>query len=274
MTEIKENTKIEIRPIENRGNVKAFSKNISYFAPPHTIAPLVDPKTRRYATGLSEEDVEYLKKEGFPYDISDSYMQGRPHEFWESSLIKVDLKSTPMFLYPGKSLIDFCKYKFLKVSRYVYSSEEELKRGTKPQATHYIYDESVEISLKANKLELLNKVTSKLSQISLDRKKDIILILEDEDARNKGDDYFTVKFHEMLKDPQKVKDLNEILDRKVADVGLEAEIKRAIGANVLRRTKKGIFFFETNLGHSIAEVKDHLGKPENQELYLQILEKL
>jgi hypothetical protein len=43
-------------------------------------------------------------------------------------------------LYPGKNQIDFVKYKFLLVNNYIYKSEDEMRTGSKPEATHYIYD--------------------------------------------------------------------------------------------------------------------------------------
>ena len=267
-------TKIEIRPIENRGNIREFSKNLEFFAPPHTISPSVDARTRKFKTGLSQEDKEYLSSQEFPYDISDNFIQGQPHPFWESQIIKVSLGNSPMFLYPGRSLIDFVKYKYLKESDFVYRSEEELKIGLKPSATHFIYDESTEMGLKARKIEIKNNVINKLANASLSRKRDIILILENEDVSGKGEDYFTVKFSEMLEDFNKTQELDKLLNKKVAEVSLEAEIKRAISYNVLRKTKKGIYFYETLLGHSIEELKEYLSKDENQETRLAIQEKI
>ena len=148
---VSENLKIEIRPIPNRDGIKGFSENLEYFSQAHIIAPFVNPVTLKYETGLSEEDVKYLGDNNFPYDISDNYVKGKAHPFWESLAIKMELKNSPIFLFPGKNLIDFVKYKYLLVNSYIYKSEEEMLTGSKPEATHYIYNESEAISLKAEK---------------------------------------------------------------------------------------------------------------------------
>lgn len=271
---VNENLKIEIRPIPNRNGIKEFSENLEYFSQAHIIAPFVNPVSRKYETGLSKEDVEYLKKNNFPYEISDDYIKDRPHPFWESSALKTELTNSPVFLYPGKSLIDFVKYKYLLVNNYIYQSEEEMLSGTKPEATHYIYNETEAISLKAGKLEKKNSLIAKVRKLSLKRKRDIILILLNENTENKDEDYLTVRFDDILSNKDYSEQLETLLDKNVDEVALSAEIKTAIQKNVLKRTKQGIFFFETNLGFSEEDVREHLEKPENQELYLNIKSKI
>lgn len=271
---VNENLKIEIRPIPNRNGIKEFSENLEYFSQAHIIAPFVNPVTRKYETGLSEEDIKYLKDNNFPYELSDNYIKGVAHEFWESLVVKMELTNSPIFLYPGKSLIDFVKYKYLLVNSYIYKSEEEMLSGSKPEATHFIYNETEAISLKANKLEKKNTLISKVSKLSLKRKRDIILIILNENTENKDEDYLTVKFDDILSNAEYSKQLTDLLDKNVEEVSLSAEIKTAIQKNVLRRTRQGIFFFETNLGFSEEDVRQHLSKTENQELYLNIKSKI
>lgn len=271
---VSKDLKIEIRPIPNRKGIKEFSENLEYFSQAHIIAPFVDPVTLKYATGLSKEDKKYLKEENFPYDISENYVKGVPHEFWESSNVKVELKNSPIFLFPGKSLIDFVKYKYLLVNNYIYKSEEELKSGTKPEATHYIYNESEANSLKATKLEKRNTLINKVSKLSLKRKRDIILIIFNENTENKDEDYLTVRFEDIFKDKSLSSQLEQLLSKDAEDIALSAEIKSAIQKNVLRRTKKGIFFFESNLGFGEEDVKEFLSKDENQEILLNIKSKI
>ena len=68
--------------------------------------------------------------------------------------------------------------------------------------------------------------------------------------------------------------LFELLNQEVEGVTLQAEIVSAIQKNVLRRTKKGIFYFETNLGFSEEDVKEFLINPDNQEILLNIKSKI
>lgn len=268
-------TKIEIRPIPGRNGIKKFSQELEYFSRAHTLAPLVNPDSKRYATGLSEEDINYLKENNFPYDIeNDTYVKGKPHEFWESLEVKVNLENSPTFLYPGKSLLDFVKWKFLLASKYIYSSEKEMKEGIKPEATHFIYNESIELDLRATEIEKRNELLVKLSDLSTKRKKDLILIIENEDTNDKNDNYLTVKLSEILGNKEKVSKLNNLLDQDENLTSLSAEIKTAIYKNVLTRTKKGIYYFEINLGFTEKDVREFLMKDENQEIYLTIKEKI
>lgn len=271
---ISKDLKIEIRPIPNRNGIRQFSENLEYFSQSNIIAPFVNPVSLKYETGLSQEDKDYLKAEGFPYDITENYTKGKAHEFWESSMIKVELKNSPSFLFPGRSLMDFVKYKYLQVNNYIYKSEDEMLTGTKPQATHYIYDEGVYNDIKASELEKRNALIRKVTDLSLKRKRDIVLIIENENTENKSENYLTIKFDQIINDKDKSKVLDELLKENIEGVTLSAEIKSAIQKNVLRKTKKGIFYFETNLGFSEEDVKEFLINPDNQEVLLNIKQKI
>lgn len=276
---IPENLKIEIRPVPNMKGIKQFSENLEYFSQPKTIPPLVNPVTRKYATGLTEKDKEYLKKEGFPYNYEDErHIAGQPHEFWESSLIKTELPNSPIFLYPGKSLIDFIKWRYLSVSSYVYASEEEMQTGSKPEATHFIYNEEKETELKASKLEERDKLIAKVSKMPIERKRQLILIILDELVDNKKASYITVKMNEIISDKSKTNNkrerLVELLSKDKKDLALLADVKEAIQKGVLKRTKKGIFYFENNLGMFEEDVVKELQDSENNEILINIKSKI
>ena len=274
MATVSENLKIEIRPIPNRNGIKGFSENLEYFSQAHIIAPFVNPVSMKYETGLSKEDVDHLVESNFPYDISDTYIKGKAHEFWESSNVKVELKNSPMFLFPGKNLLDFIKYKYLLANSYIYKSEEEMLSGIKPEATHYIYDEAEAVGIKAGKLEKKNDLVTKVGKLNLKRKRDIILIILNENTENKNEDYLTVRFEDIFNSKEQALQLEQLLSKSTEDVNIEAEIKHAIQKNVLKRTKQGIFFYETNLGFTEEDVKATLLDSKNQELYLNLKTKI
>lgn len=274
MATINKDLKIEIRPIPNRKGIRDFSEELEYFSQAHIISPLVNPDTLKYKTGLSEEDIKHLKDINFPYNISDNYVKGVAHEFWESTTVKVELLNTPIFLYPGKNEIDFIKYKWLLESKFVYSSEQDIVEGGKSEATHFIYDEGEEIAAKASKIDERNRISIKVDKLSKQKKKEFILILLNENTDNKDEDYLTVRFEDILSNKNLYAELTELLDAKQEYISMKAEVKTAIQKNVLKRTKFGIFFFDTNLGYSEDDVIEQLSKPENQELYLQIKTKI
>jgi len=266
--------KIEIRPIPGRNGIKSFSENLEYFSQAHILAPFVNPVTLKYTTGLTEEESAQLIEEGFPYNIDATYRKGVAHEFWESQIVKVELSNSPIFLYPGKNQIDFIKYKYLIVNNYIYNSEEEMRSGSKPEATHYIYNESAANKIKATKLEKRNSLIKDISNLSLTRKRQIILILLNENTDNKDEDYLIVRFEDVLKNKELSLELEMLLDKNSNDIALSADIKSAIQKNVLKRTKQGIFYFETNLGFSEEDVRKTLASSDNQEILLNIKSKI
>ena len=77
-----------------------------------------------------------------------------------------------------------------------------------------------------------------------------------------------------MEDKEKTALLNQLLGSSKQEVSLTAEIKSAIHKNVLRKTKKGVFYFETNLGFTEEDVKEFLEKDENQEILLNIKSKI
>lgn len=267
---VSENLKIEIRPIPNRGNIRELSKNLEHFAQAHIVSPVVDPVSMRYQTGLSKEDVEMLMEKRFPYVIEDVFKQGTAHEFWESQIIKVALTNAPIFLYPGKNLLDFVKYKFLLVSPFVYTSEAEIKTGSKPMATHYIYNEEEETEVKASRIAKQTKLLTKVSELSLERKRQLVLIMNDEDTETKSDSYLDVRISEIVENAEKRRRLEDLLSLKTQDIDVQAMIKLAVKKNVLRKTRKGYFYFDTNLGLAEVDVVRFLSDAENQEVYIAI----
>ena len=271
---VNKDLKIEIRPIPGRNGIKKFSENLEYFSQSHILAPFVNPVTRKYMTGLTEEDVEYLTKEGFPYEIESTYKQGVPHEFWESRIVKVELSNSPIFLYPGKSHIDFVKYKYLLVNNYIYKSEDEMNSGSKPEATHYIYNEASAMKIEAGKLEDRNSLIRKVGKLSLSRKRQICLIILNENTDNKDEDYLVVRFEDIIKNKALSLELKLLLEEDAKNITLKADIKSAIQKNVLKRTKQGIFYFETNLGFTEEDVRKTLSSSDNQEVLLNIKSKI
>lgn len=266
--------KIEIRPIPGRNGIKEFSENLEYFSQAHIIAPFVNPVTHKYVTGLTQEDVAKLKEDGFPYELDATYRKGVPHEFWESSIVKVELSNSPIFLYPGKNQIDFVKYKYLVVNNYIYNSEDEMRTGSKPEATHYIYNEGAANKIKATKLEKRNSLIRKVGELSLTRKRQLILIILNENTDNKDEDYLIVRFEDIIKNKDLSLELEQLLEADSEDIALTADIKSAIHKNVLKRTKQGIFYFETNLGFNEEDVRKTLSSLDNQEILLNIKSKI
>ena len=268
------NLVIELRPIIDRTEISEFSDQLQYYAPPQTIHAFVNPETRKYSSGLSEFDKEYLKWKQFPYDIDETYRQGESHSFWESPVMKVDLKNSPTFLFPGKSLVDFVKYKYLLVNSYIYKSEEEMIQQTKPMATHYIYNQEIEVKRKAASISSRNELLLKISKLSPQVKRELILLIDNEITDTKGDDYLIVKFEEMLDNNAKKEKIMHYLSTEAKELSLKALIKKGIQKDVLTRNQTGIFYFNINLGLTIDAVYEFLVDKENQQILVELKSKL
>lgn len=272
-TYVDKGLKIEIRPIPNRGNIREFSEQLEHYTPGgHTIGAFPDPVTMKWKTGLTEADKLYLRNAGCSYDLSDSHMPGVPHPFWDSQIAKIVLKKKTMFLHPANSYLDFIKWKYLLVSDYVYSSEEEMMEGSKPEATHFIFDESVETEIKATAVEIRNRLIQQVQGLTLQRKRELILLVLDESAENKTESYLTMRFEEIFKNKAQMATLQHLLSKSSKELTVAAIVKSAIYKNVLVNRNNGIFFHDLNLGLTNEDVAEMLQRRENDALYLSIIE--
>ena len=272
-TVVSENLKIEIRPVGNHGNIEKFSKDMSFFAQPNSIPPLVDPKTLKYVTGLSKEDVKYLKDNKFPYPFeNDVFVLGQANPFWDGQAVKVALSQKPTFLYPGKSIFDFIKYKWLCESPYVYKNETEMLTGNKPAATHFIYNESQEINSKAVLLEVIEGIKLDISKLSTDRKKNVIFLVTGETIGTKDAGWVAVRLDSIYSNEEEFERLKEVLAWDAETQDLRHTVKLAIAKNILLKSINGIRYYETILGHSEDEAVAVL--KNNQELLLTIKSKI
>ena len=106
--------RIEIRPIEDRKGVREYSKELEMVASKHVIAPYLQGGSNMFATGLNDDDLEYLAEQKCPYDLNPIYQEGKP-SFWLSQMIKIEklskkytgaqdyaLKPLDLTIEPGK----------------------------------------------------------------------------------------------------------------------------------------------------------------------------
>jgi hypothetical protein len=265
--------KIEIRPIPNKKDIREYSEMLEHVSAKHILAPYLEGGSNNFATGLKKEDIEYLKKAGCPYDLNPLYEEEKP-SFWLSEIVKVQLLPSPIFLFPYRSVLDYIKWKYLLVSNYIYTSEEEIATGTKPEATHYIYDAKETVKLKAKEIEDKNSLIMQISKLSLERKRTFVLLLLNENTENFNEDELVCRFDDILANKDLKAQLIELLNADDATVSLKAIVKIALNKQVLKRTREGIFWFETKIGFREDNAIEFLSKPENQDILLGIKEKI
>lgn len=271
---ISEDLKIEIRPIPPKKEVLAFSSTIGPFAQPKTVGPSINLQTRKFVTGLTPEDLTRIAESGLAYDLSNNFKEGEPHPFWDSTTARIDLLSTPQFLWPGKNLLHLIQWRYLSNHTQIYKSEQEMLEGGKNSATHYMYDEGEENSIKSTAIERHNRLIQKYSSLSLKRKRDVVLIIYGENTDTKDETYLTVKLHEISNSKEHAPDLERLLDASAAEIDVTALIKRAIRRNIIKKMPNGYYYFDTPLGLSESEIKTFLKAPENNHVYVNIIAKL
>ena len=260
--------KVEVRPIEHkRWHNKTGQES---FTRPKKIQALVDGNTMKYATGLTNEDIKKLVKEGISHDLSDHY-NGEPHPFWDSNMAVIKLENNTMFFDLANS-IEFIKVKIMKASKYVANSMAEYEAGVWPEATHVIYDEAEQASVLASKVEEKNTAIIEASKLSLERKVQLILVLGGKNMKNQSADFVAVELDKIIqKDPREfLRYLN--LDKK--QLASHALVLEALQKSVLRKEGQRIFHMDSPLGIDEIEVAEYLSKEENQDIKMMILSKI
>lgn len=258
--------KVEIRPIDkNKWHGKKGSES---FARPHTVQALVDPKTMKYATGLDEKDVEKLKKEGCSYDLSDDFVNGKVHPFWESKMAQIKLENKTIFFDPEKSMLDFIKVKICKASKYVANSVQEIEEGLWPDATHIIHDESEQVEIKASKVAIKNQAVIAVSKLPLEKKIQLCMILGGKNVKGKSENHVEVAISELLE--EQAEEVLNFMKLDADKMEIHALVLECLQKNIL--TKKGhkIEYNGSNLGGDIYQVIDYLNEDENNELRIRL----
>lgn len=264
--------RVEIRPIEKkRWHGKTGKES---FTRPKTIEALVNADSMKYNTGLSENDIELLKEKGISYDISDDYVVGKAHTFWESKTAQVKLENQTMLFYPKKNVLDFIKVRICKASKFVANTMQEYEDGKWPDATHVIFDEAAEVEIKASKSALKKKAVIELAKLGRERKVQLIMILSGKDVKGKSDDFLEVALDEIIEgdiEDVSAKDVLELISMDAEETAIHSLVLECIMKNVLVKRGHKIEYKGSNLGGDEIEVVHYLAKDENQDLRLRLI---
>jgi hypothetical protein len=261
--------KVEIRPIDIKKWHKKQGKES--FARNKKISALVG-EDRKYATGLSERDIAYLKEEkGVKYNLDDTYLDDKPHEFWDSSTAVITLENKTIILDTDKPL-DYIKLKLAKASKYIANSIKEYQEGLYPDATHVIYDENEDVEIKATKVATKKSAYLKCAEITKDKKTQIIMILTGKNLRNKSENFVEVELDNLIEN--KAREVLNLLEKNKEDLYLEAMILESLQKSVLTKAGHKIMYYDSILGTDISDVVEYFKQDVNQDIKLKILETL
>lgn len=260
---------IEIKPIEKE-RWHGYKRE-NDFSRPIKIFPVVDNETRKYRTGLTENEIEALKKMGVPYNLDSNYNRYEPHEFWDSPEVAVKLEKRTIRLN-DEIPMDFIKYKYILEHPAVANSMDDYENGKYPDATHYITNSPAALKKKANLVELKKKAYEILSTLDRERKVQVIMLVLGKDVKKKADNEIEVLLDELI--TNNPKEAYEIMSRNPEKMEAEYIVKLALRKGVLQRDPTSIKFMDLKIGSYISEAADFLMMKENKELKDKIVEQI
>jgi len=230
----------------------------------------------KYATGLSDEDIAWLKekkngKPRFDGDLSDNFDPQEPHPFWDSRAAVVELKNSTQ-IFDTELPLDRIKVCIMKASSRVANSMKEYEEGIYDEATHVIFDEKEEIDVKASKLQIKNNAIIRANELSVEKKANIIQILSGKNIKGKSNGAIEVELSKLIE--KDAKSVNRIMDRDNESVVVEALILDALDANILKKKGHKYYYFDNYLGGSVEDLVDYFRQDDNQELRFTIISKL
>jgi len=239
-------------------------------------------KSGRYMTGLNEVDKTYPDSEGNQDKLTEKeyysmltgmnldslFKPGKAHKYWDTSLGKVDLPNFTLMMDISDPH-QYIKYKILYDCNTVANSEAEIQN----EHTHYIYSETEGIEKRAKHADLVGQATIKCFDLTVQKKKQILVVINKSNLRNKEDSYITAELHDLInKDPKLVL---EYLQKDATQLAVSALVETAIMESVLDdRGIEGIFYGGDKLGESKDTVILKLSSPENQNMRIIIKQAL
>lgn len=260
---------VEIRPIEVKKWHGKSGKDA--FTQEHSSQILYNPRTGKYDTGLTEEEIKkYTDMMGV--DLSDNFNPNSPHPYWSTKTAQLKFPNKTLILDISKP-IDYIKFKNYKASPFVANSEKEYQEGMWPQATHILYDETEHIEIEAHKLNKKKEAYKIADKLTKEQKVALIQIILDVSVRKQSNEYIDVKLGEIIEGEF----INDFLKYSKADkqfVYVKGMVVEALYKNVLTKEGSGIYYMSDILGHSVDDVTEYFLNPQNQEIKARILEKL
>lgn len=259
---------VEVRPIPvKRWHGKEGKES---FSQAKVVEVLYDVNTGKYATGLTDEEVEkYSKIMGV--NLNDVFNPNEPHTYWSTKAAQITLPNHTV-LFDTSKPIDYIKVKNLKASSLVANSMKDYDNGLFPNATHVIFDEQEEISSKAVKVQLRNKAITLASKMSKDEKINIIQILSNKSLKGRTDDFIDVELDNVITD--KVEDFMRYAKMDKQEVYTRAAVLECIHRNILTKEGTAIYYMSELIGLDFESAVEWFKNPQNSKMKVAILEKI
>lgn len=257
-------TLIEVRPIERakwHGKTGAES-----FQRPKKFQVLVDTDSMSYATGLTEEEIVALNKK-VNYDLSSNFNSEEPHPFWDSPMAMYKMENHTMFFDISQPL-NYIKIKNMRASKFIANSVADYEEGLYPEATHVIFDESVQAELKASKIEKHTEAIIRSSTMSKDKKIQVILALSHKNMKGQSDNFVNVELRKVI--DNETDEFLRYTSMRPEELASYSLVLEALQKSVLRKDGHKILYHDSILGMDEVDVARYLMIEDNQELVIRI----
>jgi hypothetical protein len=262
---------VEVRPLPIEKWHKKDGKEA--FAQPKGSQVLYDPRTGKYATGLTDEEAETWGKE-LGLDLSNKFNPAEEHPTWSQKAFNIRLPNETMFFDTSK-VMDRIKVKNMKANKFVANSLKEWKENKWPDATHVIFDEADEADDKASKIEKRKKSIRLMDKMTPGEKASMVLILTGAYVKNKSNNFIDVALDEAI--DEKAENLEHFLtyaSMDAKDFTLRGQILEALHRQVLTREGEAVYYLGERVGYDISDAVEWFKNPDNQKLKVSILEKI
>lgn len=259
---------VEVRPLPiERWHGKDGKES---FGQPVSIEVLYDSSTGKYATGLDEEETtKYSHMLGL--DLSNTFDPMKPHPYWCSQAARIKLPNHTLTLETDKPS-DYIIVKNLKASKFIANSMKEWQDGMYPEATHVIYDEQEEVTVKAGKVQKKNKCIAISAKMSYDDKANMIQVIGKKSVRGRKPDYIDVELDSLIE--EKPDEFLRYSQMDKNEVYTQAVVLEAIHRNILTREGTAIKYMDDVIGIDLDDTIKWFIDPQNQKIKAALLEKL
>lgn len=259
---------VKIKPIE-RERWHGKTNNES-FTQPIKLKALVNVKTGKYDTGLSDEDRKRLEKiTGL--DLSDIYNPIKPHPFWDTEAATLTLPNHTIILNTDNPLEEI-KYHIAKASKFVANSLIEYENGNFPDAMFVIVNEEEEAKLKSKKAELRLQAFKKAEKLSLEEKQDLIIIITGKNLKKQSTDFISAELDKILVEKPEI--FLEYVSKDKIYLSTYAMILEAVQKGVINKKGDTYYYMDFLLGSNINEAISFLSDIKNQGVKIAIIEKI
>jgi hypothetical protein len=213
-----------------------------------------------YNTGLDgsdEEELEVALK-------LDKGTLSKHSNYWQNFVVWLFDKPMTLNLDMPK---DFLDYKVLIASKKVCPSEEEMDNY--PKAKYVVIDKEKEAIIGNVKVKELKKAMLKFGKMSIPDMKKVLKVMGKRCDTHKDEVVENNMYDVIQKDPV---EFNRVVN--TPDFEMRIVMDDLIHFNLIRKQGSKYFYADDIIGYSLDEALLYLKDPKNQEILLQLKEKL